>query len=65
MDTIGYIYCSDGRREEAAHTTHGASAADSVRRSVEQSTAQLFAFRQRNTPDWSNSKPTRYDVQQF
>lgn len=65
MDTIGYIYYSNGDREEAAHTTHGEAAAQDVRRSVEQSTARLFTFRQRNTHDWDSRKPTRYDVQQF
>ena len=65
METVGYIYYSDGKREEAAHMVHGESAAQSARRSVEQSTARLFAFKQRNTPSWSHSQPTRFDVQQF
>lgn len=64
METIGYVYYSDGRREEVAHTMHGDAAALSALRSVEQSTAQAFAYRLRNTPSWTNSEPMRYDVQQ-
>ena len=64
METIGYIYYSDGYREEVAHQTHGEYAAQSALITVERSTAQAFEFEQRH-PSRFTGKAIRYDVQQF